>query len=180
VHLVVAGPSEDSVADDPEGADILRRCVEARAALPRKVRAQVHLACLPMDDTHENALVVNALQRHADVVVQKSLVEGFGLTVAEAMWKARPLVASRVGGIQDQVEHGRTGLLIDDPTNLPELGQAVLALLEQGERAQALGRVARESVRDRFLTPRHLREYADLLRAVVASRPAGPVEPAAT
>jgi len=179
-HLVLAGPSEDSVADDPEGVGILRRCVDARAALPREVRARVHLACLPMDDADENALMVNALQRYSDVVVQKSLAEGFGLTVAEAMWKARPVVASRVGGIQDQIEDGRTGLLIDDPTDLREFGQAVLALLEQPERAHALGLAARKSVRDHFLAPRHLNQYADLLCELVASRPVGSVEEAAT
>ena len=69
-----------------------------------------------MDDDEENAAMVNALQRRADVVVQKSLAEGFGLTVAEAMWKARPVVASRIGGIQDQIEDGVSGILLDDPT----------------------------------------------------------------
>ena len=66
-----------------------------------------------MDDADENAVIVNALQRRADVVVQKSLAEGFGLTVAEAMWKGRPVVATRVGGIQDQIEDGTTGCLVD-------------------------------------------------------------------
>ena len=63
----------------------------------------------------ENAAIVNALQRRADVVVQKSIAEGFGLTVAEAMWKARPVVASRIGGIQDQIVDGESGMLLDDP-----------------------------------------------------------------
>ena len=75
----------------------------------------MHLAAIPMDDVDENAIIVNALQRHAAVVVQKSLVEGFGLTVTEAMWKGRPVVASKVGGIQDQITDGRDGLLVDDP-----------------------------------------------------------------
>ena len=68
-----------------------------------------------MDDVDENAAMVNALQRRADVVVQKSIAEGFGLTVAEAMWKRRPVVGTRVGGIQDQIVDGESGLLIDDP-----------------------------------------------------------------
>ena len=76
--------------------------------LPPRVRRRVHLALLPMDDADENAVIVNALQRRADVVVQKSLAEGFGLTVSEAMWKARPVVASDVGGIRDQIEDGVT------------------------------------------------------------------------
>ena len=67
-----------------------------------------------MDDTDENAAIINALQRHATVVVQKSLAEGFGLTVAEAMWKSRPVVATAVGGIVDQIVHGKHGLLVED------------------------------------------------------------------
>ena len=92
--------------------------------LPRAVRRRVHLALLPMDDADENAAIVNALQRRADVVVQKSLAEGFGLTVAEAMWKGRPVVASRVGGIQDQIEDGETGLARRADTTSPPSGSA--------------------------------------------------------
>ena len=80
-----------------------------------------------MEDPSENALVINALQRHAAVVVQKSLAEGFGLTVAEALWKRRPVVASAVGGIVDQVIHDETGLLVDDPRDLETFGAAVEA-----------------------------------------------------
>ena len=89
-HLLLAGPSVAAVADDPEGAEVLAESRAARAALPRGAARRVHLACLPMDDVEENAAIVNAIQRRADIVVQKSLAEGFGLTVAEAMWKAAP------------------------------------------------------------------------------------------
>ena len=98
------------------------RCAELRAELPSAIRERVHLACLPMDDVEENAAIVNAIQRRAQVVVQKSLAEGFGLTVAEAMWKARPMVASRAGGIQDQIIDGETGVLLDDPRDLARFG----------------------------------------------------------
>ena len=94
-HLVLAGPDVAAVADDPEGAEVLGEVEQAWLELPRSVRRRVHLALLPMDDPDENAIIVNALQRRADVVVQKSIAEGFGLTVAEAMWKGRPVVASR-------------------------------------------------------------------------------------
>ncbi|MBO0687645.1 MAG: glycosyltransferase, partial [Candidatus Dormibacteraeota bacterium] len=97
-HLVLAGPDVSAVADDPEGNQVLLRSIAAWEALPATIRDQVHLAVLPMADSDENASLVNALQRQAEVVVQKSLAEGFGLTVAEAMWKAKPTVASRVGG----------------------------------------------------------------------------------
>ena len=106
------------VADDPEGEQLWEETVARWGALPRAVRARVDLATVPMDDPVENALVINALQRHATVVVQKSLAEGFGLTVAEAMWKSRPVVASAVGGIVDQIADGETGLLVQDPRDL--------------------------------------------------------------
>jgi len=97
-HLVLAGPAAAGVAADPEGAAVLREVLDAWSALPEAARRRVHIASLPMEDAEENAAIVNALQRHADVVVQKSIAEGFGLTVAEALWKARPVVASAVGG----------------------------------------------------------------------------------
>ena len=124
------------------------------------MRQRVHLAAIPMDDPDENSVIVNALQRHATIVVQKSLVEGFGLTVAEAMWKSRPVVASRVGGIQDQITDGGDGLLIDDPYDLDAFGAALRRLLEDANLRARLGNEARETVRNRFLGDRHLGQYA--------------------
>src|SRR5205823_14981463 len=121
------------------------------AAQSPAIRERVHLASLSMDDAEQNALVVNALQSRAEVVVQKSLAEGFGLTVAEAMWKERPVVASRVGGIQDQIVHGESGLLVDDPEDLDSFGRAVAGLLEDREGADRMGRAARRRVCDEFL-----------------------------
>jgi trehalose synthase len=120
-----------------------------------------------MEDGEENAAIVNALQRRADVVVQKSLAEGFGLTVAEAMWKARPVVASRIGGIQDQIVHGSTGLLVDDPHDLKAFGKAVTDLLEDPEGAVRMGKEAQNRVRDEFLGPRHLMQYMDLIQRLL-------------
>jgi trehalose synthase len=168
-HLVLAGPEVSHVADDPEGQQVLDECVAAWRGLPTAVASRVHLASLPMVDSEENGAMVNALQHRADVVVQKSLAEGFGLTVTEAMWKGRPLVASRVGGIQDQVEDGRTGVLVQDPRNLAEFGSAVCDLLEDPERAKRLGAAARQAVRDHFLGPRHLIQYAELVGSLVSA-----------
>ena len=120
-----------------------------------------------MDDAEENAIITNALQRHARVVVQKSLAEGFGLTVAEAMWKSRPVVASAIGGIQDQIVHGETGLLLDDPRDLSAYGAAVTQLLADEPAAERMGQRARERVLDRFLSVRSLLDYLDLIRAVL-------------
>jgi trehalose synthase len=102
---------------------------------------------------------VNAIQRHVSVVAQKSLAEGFGLTVAEAMWKQRPVVASAVGGIVDQIEDGTHGLLVDDPLDLQAFGAAVEALLRDRDRAGELAVNARRRVTDEFLGDRHLAQY---------------------
>src|SRR5207302_1906760 len=84
-HLVLAGPEVGAVADDPEGAVVLDEVTQAWRALPESERERVHLVCLPMQDAEENAVIVNALQRRAEVVVQKSLAEWFGLICVEAM-----------------------------------------------------------------------------------------------
>ena len=95
--LALVGPAVDGVTDDPEEGQVYRECLAGWAALPPAVRGRVRLVALPMDDLDENAAMVNALQRHATVAVQKSLREGFGLTVAESMWKGTAVVGSRSG-----------------------------------------------------------------------------------
>jgi trehalose synthase len=116
-----------------------------------------------MDDLDENALMVNALQRHASVVVQKSLAEGFGLTVAEAMWKARAVIASGVGGIVDQIAPG-TGILLDDPKDLHEFAAALSSLLLDPAEIERLGMAAKRRVTDDFVGDQHLAAYAGLMR----------------
>jgi trehalose synthase len=160
-HLMLAGPDTDAVADDPEGADVLRACIDRWESLAPEARARIHLAMLPMYDAEENAAIVNATQRWSTVIVQKSLAEGFGLTVTEAMWKARPVVASRVGGIQDQLVDGESGVLVD-PADYQAFGEAVLGLIADPARAERIGRAAQERVREQFLGARHLTQYVDL------------------
>jgi trehalose synthase len=163
VRLVVAGPSMRGVADDPESRGVLDECVTLRGTLPPEIRDRVHLFCSPMDDEEEAGVVVNAMQRYADVVILKSLAEGFGLAVAEAMWKRRPVVSTRVGGIQDQIEHGRSGLLVDDPGDRATFAAATARLLADRARARRIGARAHDRVRDRFLAPRQLTETMDLV-----------------
>src|SRR5262249_26074514 len=128
-ELVLAGPSVLGVADDPEGPQVFRDVEQAWRGLHDALRGSIHLAQLPMQDSEENAAIVNALQRHAAVVVQKSLREGFGLTVTEALWKRRPVVASAIGGIQDQIRDGVDGLLVGDPTDLGSFASALRRVL---------------------------------------------------
>jgi trehalose synthase len=142
-YLALVGPDPTAIPDDTEAAQWYARAVSAWRALPATRRRTVAIVCLPMDNLDENAVLVNAVQRAADVVLQKSLAEGFGLTVAEAMWKSRPVVASAVGGIRVQIDHGESGLLAQpgDPGDFAALmARAVAdgtALRRMGERARA-------------------------------------------
>ena len=168
-QLVLAGPAVTGVSDDPEGESVWVDTVAAWSGLTPADRSRVHLAAVPMEDPIENALVINALQRHATVVVQKSLAEGFGLTVAEAMWKSRPVVASAVGGIVDQVIHEETGLLVEDPQDLESCGTAVTRLLNDPTDAARMARNGRSHVEHRFLGDRHLLQYAELLTELIGA-----------
>jgi trehalose synthase len=165
-HLLLVGPSVAGVADDPEGAQVLAQVRAEREKLPPEVRSRVHLATLPMDDVSENAAMVNAIQRRSNVVLQKSLAEGFGLTVAEAMWKSKPVVAGAVGGIQDQIENGVSGVLVD-PSDLAAAGKAIDELLRDPDAAARMGEAARQRVIEQFLGTRHLLQYLGLLAGML-------------
>jgi trehalose synthase len=169
--LALVGPSVEAVTDDPEGADVLAECISIWGALPKDTRRRIRLVVLTMDDVDENAIMVNAIQRHATVIVQKSLVEGFGLTVAEGMWKAKTVVASAVGGIIDQIAPG-TGILLDDPMDLDAFGEAVADLLVRPDQILQLGNAAKRHMLDNFVGDLHLLRYASLIENLVA-RPGG-------
>jgi trehalose synthase len=167
-HLMLAGPNVHAIADDPDGAAVYADTVERWRALSHEVRCRVHLATLPTHDIDENAAIVNALQRHASVVVQKSLHEGFGLTVTEAMWKGRAVLASAVGGIQDQLVDGVSGLLLKDPNDLVAFGEKLAQLLSDAALRERLGAAAREQVRKQFLGLRSLRQYGEIIQRLDA------------
>jgi trehalose synthase len=162
-QLVLAGPSVSSVADDPEGVEILRACWDTWRALPDPARRRIAIACLPMADAEENAIIVNALQRHATVVVQKSIAEGFGLTVAEAMFKRRTVLATAVGGIAEQIVDEESGLLLTDPTDLDAFSRALTAILGDTARREAIGERARRQVIERFLPDTQLAAWSALI-----------------
>jgi trehalose synthase len=165
-ELVLAGPNVNAVADDPEGATVFNELLAAWRRLSHADRRRIQLVNLPMADAEENAAMVNALQRHAAVIVQKSLHEGFGLTVTEAMWKGRPIVASATGGIQDQIADGVHGLLVADPYDIPACAAAIRHLLEDRPFAERLGCNARRRARQEYLAVRHLIQYARLLARI--------------
>ncbi len=150
-YLALVGPDTAAIPDDIEQQVWYDRCVEAWQALPPRQRGRVALVCLPMADLTENALLVNAIQRASDVVVQKSLAEGFGLTVTEAMWKSRVVVASAVGGIRTQITDQLDGLLVDDPTDLAAFGRVLRRAVGREVDTQILGKRAHDKVRAEFL-----------------------------
>jgi trehalose synthase len=169
-HLLLAGPVVEGVADDPEGLQTLAETVAVWRNLPPTTRRRIHLACLPMDDLEENAAVVNALQRHAAVVVQKSLREGFGLTVTEAMWKGRPVIASKLGGMRKQIEDGMSGLLVEDPSDLAAFGGLLRRVLRDATLAVRLGDAAYQRARQRFLHTHHLSMWVTFLSHLLGPR----------
>jgi len=164
-HLILAGSTVHSITDDPEGPATLDDVQAAWRALAHEQRARVTVACLPMHDVEENAAIVNALQRHAEVVVKKSLEEGFGLGVTEALWKRRAVVASDVGGHRDQIRHLHSGMLVD-PADGSGFGHAVAELLANPSRASALGNAGHDTVEQLYLDSRQLAEWYELLAAL--------------
>ena len=175
-HLILAGPTVHAITDDPEAPKVLDEALAVWEALPHQQRRRVTAACLPMHDVEENAAIVNALQSQADVIVKKSLEEGFGLGVTEALWKRRAVVASDVGGHRDQIQHQHSGLLVD-PTDLRGFGTAIAELLVDSGRARAFGDAGHDVVEQHFLHSRQLAEWDELLAAIAetnARRSASP------
>jgi trehalose synthase len=165
-YLMLVGPSVRDVSDDPEGAAVYADCLLQWHELSPDARARILLITLPLDDIDENAAMVNALQRHATVIVQKSLAEGFGLTVSEGMWKGRPVIGSAVGGIIDQVGEG-TGILLPDPADLKAFGSAARLLLDDRDQTARMGKAAHAHVQEQYIGDVHLLRYARLLGTLI-------------
>ncbi len=165
-YLMLVGPSVKDVSDDPEGAAVYADCLLQWHELSPAARTRILLVTLPLDDIDENAAMVNALQRHATVIAQKSLAEGFGLTVAEGMWKGRPVIGSAVGGIIDQIGEG-TGILLPDPADLEAFGSAARLLLGDQDQATRMGQAAHAHVREQYIGDMHLLRYAKLLGTLI-------------
>ncbi len=152
LQLVLAG---GGATDDPEGDAVLSE-VRAKAA----DHPDVHILLLP-PDAH---LTINALQRAADIIVQKSVKEGFGLTVTEAMWKGKAVIGGDTGGIRLQVMDHHTGFRVRTPEGA---ALRLRYLLNHPNRLMEMGHKAREFVRENFLLTRHLREYLTLMVALL-------------
>ena len=155
--LLVGGEA----TDDPEGPKILAQVQEAAAG-----DADIKVLLLPSDSNHE----INALQHAATIILQKSVREGFGLTVTEAMWKGKPVIGGAVGGIVLQLRDYHSGFLVHSPEGC---AFRIRYLLHRPELARRLGKVGKEFVRQHFLITRHIRDYLTLM--IFLENPGSPV-----
>jgi trehalose synthase len=148
--------------DDPEGWDYYNQTVEAARGDPD--------IFILSNLNNVGSVEVNAFQVHSAALIQKSIREGFGLTVTEGLWKARPMVAGRAGGIVDQIQDGETGFLVD---SIEECAQALAKVLEEPEEARAMALRGKEYVRRHFLSPRLLRDWLALFNRMTGNDMAG-------
>ena len=154
VQLALVG---SMATDDPEGWDFFNATVAHADGDP-----DIHIL---NNLNNVGAIEVNAFQSHSDVVIQKSTREGFGLTVTEAIWKARPFIGGAVGGIPLQISDGETGFLV---STVEQCAERALQILQDPELGRRLGRAGKESARRRFLTPRLLRDWLELFEQINA------------
>jgi trehalose synthase len=145
--------------DDPEGMKIFERVYKSAKEYADKGDVLFVVG--------NNELLVNAVQKFSSVIMQKSTREGFALTVTEALWKAKPVVAGNVGGIPTQIKDGRNGFLVD-PKDYKQCADRVVTLLKEPKLAREIGRKAKEYVRKNFLTTRLVSDYLDLIAEVLA------------
>jgi trehalose synthase len=155
VQLVLAG---GGATDDPEGKEVFDAVIEAANGDPH-----IHVELLP-PAAHRT---INALQRLADIIIQKSTREGFGLTVTEGLWKGRPVIGGDAGGIRLQVVDYHTGFLVVTPEGA---ANRIRYLLHHREQCNKMGETGRELVREYYLLTRHLREYLTLMYALVGKK----------
>ena len=152
IQLVLAG---GSASDDPEGEIVYKEVKSSAGDDP-----DIHILLLPPDSN----TTINALQRGADIILQKSIKEGFGLTVTEAMWKAKPVIGGNVGGIKLQVINHHTGFLVNTPEGA---ALRIRYMLHYKNKTEEMGEKAREFVRRNFLITRHLRDYLTLMVSLI-------------
>ena len=155
-RLILCG---SMASDDPEGWIIYNQVMETT----REMVASGDIVLI----TVENNMLVNALQRRATVILQKSIREGFGLTVTEGLWKAKPVIASNVGGIPLQIRDGETGFLVE-PTDYQGCAERVIKVFRDQKMAEEMGRKAKEDVRNKFLITRLLYDELKLISELVA------------
>lgn len=162
-RLVLAGPEPADVQDDPEASETLANLCQKWRMMPPELQREVAILKLPLTSVKENALMVNALQRCSTIVAQNSIREGFGLTVAEAMWKARPVIGSATAGIEAQLIQKVTGCIVDDPEDTAAVADTIDTMFSDPKRNEVWGRNARDQVKREFLIFNEVRRWLELL-----------------
>ncbi|AYY14021.1 glycosyltransferase [Actinobacteria bacterium YIM 96077] len=173
VGLVLAGPDPTGVSDDPEAHDVLDEIRQAYMSLSPEIRESIAVITLPMASAKENALIVNALHRCSDIVVQNSLQEGFGLTATEAMWKQTAVITSEAAGLRQQVRPGLDGHTVRDAEDPDAIAGALHAMLRDQKRRELLGHNAQQRVYSDFLIFTQIRSWLELIVGTLASEPDG-------
>eukprot|EP00483_Globobulimina_turgida_P004254 UN04263 len=172
--LVLAGPDPKFIQDDPEGVKVFADLCSFYQSLGEKYKSiqdSIYILSIPMDNTDQNAFIVNALQRLSSIVIQNSLMEGFGLTVTEAMYKGTPMIASNVGGIKTQVFHKANGIVIYDPNDYKSVARAINLMVENGSAQMIKYAIAgKKSVVNNFLIWSQCRNYMDMLSMLMGKQ----------
>jgi len=154
-RLILCG---SMAADDPEGTRVYE-------SVKRKANSLIKNGDVILL-TRESNILINVLQRISDVIIQKSLREGFGLVVTEALWKEKPIVASNVGGIPLQIKDGENGFLLE-PEDTMGFAEKIIELLKKPALSREMGQKGKEIVRNKFLITRLLKDYLNLLNDVI-------------
>jgi trehalose synthase len=170
VRLILAGPDPEFVKDDPEGQEVLHEITSLYKKLDKKIADDIAILLLPMESAKENALIVNALQRCSSVVVQNSIEEGFGLTITEAMWKIKAVLASNATGLKKQIRHDIDGVLNDDPQNIEGFAIHLSKLLNKPKEREVLAYTAQRRVIDNFLVFTQLINWLKVFSALPIHR----------
>lgn len=168
-HLVLAGPDPGAVSDDPEEDQMLNELISFYTQLPPEIQDNISIIKLPMVSHIENDLMVNALQRTATIIVQNSIKEGFGLTVTEAMWKAKPVIGTTATGIQQQMQNEIHGVIINNPEDPKEIAEKIAYTLNEDKRRKVWALNGQKRVNDQFLIFSSLRQWLQLFAAVSAA-----------
>lgn len=162
-RLALGGPDPAFVSDDPEGMEVLNELITQYKEISPELQEAIALLLLPLDNPKENALIVNALQRSATIVVQNSIQEGFGLTATEAMWKQRPVLVSGAAGLRAQVQHNINGLINPEPTNIGLLAKAIEDMLSNTKERDKWGFNGQVRVINKFTLFSQIKSWLTLL-----------------
>lgn len=166
-RLIMAGPDLDAIQDDPEGMEVMNTIIKNYQETPDQFKEDIGILYLPMNSSKENALIVNALQRTSNLVVQNSIQEGFGLTATEAMWKSIPVVVSGATGLMQQVEDGVEGKVNPEAENEDMLMEVFLQIISDPDRREMMGRNGKNRVVKQFHVLRNLEKWIDVISKLV-------------